>query len=68
MEEFIKSRTKKIEEESVNYCRVNFNAQLEHFEKKELLKTQNDPFNYVIKKSPNIVLKESLALMYEEVN
>jgi hypothetical protein len=32
------------------------------------IKTANNPFNFKLKQLPDVILSESLALMYEEVN
>lgn len=32
-----------------------------------MLKVPNDPFLFKIKKYPNLIVKENLCLMYEEV-
>lgn len=48
------------------YTRVNFED--DFLSQANFIKTANNPFNFKLKQLPDVILSESLALMYEEVN
>lgn len=63
--EFVKTNVTRPAEQA--YCRVEEEQDLAIVGADSLLKTPNNPFDFVIKKMPGALLDERFVLMYEEV-